>query len=251
VVAVGAVPPTPWEDLKLTIAEGKRVIVGAAAYAGRVAEAVAAGDRAAAVVDRFVMSGAPPQRYIVYLADTAEWNRWFAGGGGQALGYALQFGLTYQVVLNMDALKKQSMPLQTLMQHELGHVATLTGSRRGAPPWLTEGIAEYIAYHGRPLSASSRTSLARQWIRSHGWTSTRSLPDYDRRSADVTRVNVFYGASHVMVRCLVSRYGEAKMLRFFKMVASDDKSEYDASPAVFGADWDRVDRGCASFVRNA
>lgn len=244
----------PWGDMRLTVAEGNRVVAAAAPGATRwLDEAVAAGDRAAVVDDRFVLSGAPPERYIVYLATKAEWTRWFGGDNGQyVLGSAVPLGRQFQVILNMDEYPEGGTPLQVLMQHELGHVATLTGNRSGGGiDWLTEGIAEYIAYQGRPWSANPLAGTVRQWIRGHGWSGTRSLPAYVPETLSLAQINVFYGESHLMVRCLASRYGEEKMLRYFKIVVVDDDGIDEASRAVFGAGWDTVDRGCASFVRNA
>jgi hypothetical protein len=250
--------PTPWEDLSLTVAEGKRVVVAAAPGAAKwLDEAVAAGDQAATVDDRFTLSSAPPERYIVFLATSAEWDRWFGGQKGKyTLGYAQSIGgqySQYEVVLNMDRVTKSRMSLREVMQHEMGHVATLTGNTLDQTllnlDWSVEGIAEYIAYRGQPLSAYPRLATVRKWIRTHGWRGTVSLAIYDEN--DLTKINAHYGESFLVVRCLADRYGEAKLLRFFKIMSADHKTSSDASLAVFGKDWGTVDRGCVSFVRGA
>src|SRR5205809_2406835 len=61
--------PRPWEVTDLRVAVGARVIVAAPGrYAGRLQSALASAEQAAAVTDRYARWGAPPGRYLVFLA---------------------------------------------------------------------------------------------------------------------------------------------------------------------------------------
>jgi hypothetical protein len=242
--------PTPWEGGTLTVAEGERVIVGAAGRASRLREAVAVADRAAAVADRFARWGPPPQRYVVYLATTAEWRTWFGGiDRPRVLGYAQRLGRQYQVVINTDRLTPSQIPFQTILLHELGHVVSLTGANGHSLPWLEEGTAEYIAYKGTPWSANPNARPVRQWISDHGWAGTSSLPHHD--STKPKEVDAFYGAAHLMVRCLVAKYGEAAFLTFFDIARRHGQGLTTAATAAFGKSWTEVDTGCITYVRSA
>ncbi len=246
----------PWLSGDLAVEEGERVIVGAApGVTGRLAETVAAGDRAAAVVDKFAVGRRPPQRYVVYLATEKEWTTWFGGHEGKStLGYAMPLGRTYQAVLHVDRWKASGMPLEELLRHELGHVVTLSDGvygTAGGEQWLHEGIAEYIAHKGTPWSQTGHAPSVRRWIKKHGWNGPMSLPFYDSKKSSQEVTDIVYGGGELMFRCLVSTYGEAKAVKFFDVAERQDEGVRDASSKVFGKDWDAVDRGCAGYVRAA
>ena len=156
--------PTPWETGELVVAEGRRVSVGAPPeLAGRLPEAVRVADLAAAVDDRYAaLIGNPQRRYRVFLASPKTWKTWYAAGVDDwAAGYMQPLnGVAADVVIDMSAIRDRA-GLREVIQHELGHVATVGGVN---PPdhWLVEGIAEYIGMRPRPAAATySRTVLRR------------------------------------------------------------------------------------------
>ncbi|MFE7801827.1 hypothetical protein [Nocardia sp. NPDC057440] len=55
-----------------------------------------------------------------------------------------------RVVFSPDAGRRLSPDgLRTLLRHELTHVATRAQTVDGAPPWMLEGFAEYLAHRGQ------------------------------------------------------------------------------------------------------
>ncbi len=251
--------PTPWEGGTLAVAQGRHVTVAAPpALAGRLGEVVAAADRAAVAVDRFTRYlDIPRRRYLVYLAGDKEWNRWYGGAPGRhSRGYARPVGRAgSEVVLKMSALPGGE--LAKVLRHEFGHVVTLAGTEDGLrviatdfDRWLTEGIAEYIAYAPQPAGASSRMPSVRAFVRSGRMRPTvASVPVPDK--AGLRDVSAFYGLGHLAVSCLVSRYGEARMFRFFQRTVWQGTSYDKASRDVFGRAWKAVDRDCVAYVRRA
>ncbi|WGX94535.1 hypothetical protein [Nocardioides sp. L-11A] len=65
---------------------------------------------------------------------------------------------SYRIFLNPRVLDQQAGVLGRLVRHELTH-ATLGARGRGAPLWLSEGIAEYVSV--RPMSPTRRRLPAR------------------------------------------------------------------------------------------
>lgn len=60
---------------------------------------------------------------------------------------------SYRIFLNTRVLDEPAVVLGRLVRHELTH-ATLGSRGRGAPLWLTEGLAEYVSV--RPMAPSKR-----------------------------------------------------------------------------------------------
>ena len=73
--------PRPWEVADLVVARGERTVVAASTTSGLSPETyLARAEAAAAVADTFARWGPPPSRYIVFLADSAEFDTWFGIG---------------------------------------------------------------------------------------------------------------------------------------------------------------------------
>jgi hypothetical protein len=244
----------PWQG-RLTFAQGKRVTVAAPpSQAGRLAEAVAAADRAAVVADRYArFVGNPQQRYRVYLAGEAEWRTWFGGAPRRnAIGYAIPVGIAAtEVVLRMDELRGAG--LQETARHELGHVVTLSGSDQryaavyDVHEWLVEGVAEYIGHVPEPPTASRRQPLIDGAKRLPASLAMPPLTD----DSPPDEVNRFYGLGHHAVSCLADRFGERAFFGFFTRVLREGASYAEASRAAFRRPWKEVDRACVAAIRRS
>lgn len=244
---------TPWESSKLTFAQGKRVTIAAPpSQVHRLREVVAAADRAAVIADRYAKYVDNPQlRYRIYLAGDAEWKTWFgAAPRRNAAGYAIPIGLVgTEVVLRMSTVKPQEV--FELVRHELGHVATLSGSDQRASAiydiheWLVEGVAEYISF--APKGATSNPS--HNSVRAGGrLPDTLAIEPLSDKAKD-REVSRFYALGHHAVSCLVDRFGEPRFFDFLKRVLRQDASYDEASRAAFDRPWRNVDRDCVSQIR--
>jgi hypothetical protein len=229
----------PWMSEDLTVAKGRRVTVAAGPQNGnRIAEVVAAGDRAAAVVDRVAAAvGTAVPGYRVFLADDGDWSRWYGGDlPAWSAGYATQPGpRVMDVVVHLGP----DLVVEELLRHEFGHVATVSD----APPahdrqWLAEGIAEYIA-RGADRTASLEV-VATLAPKPATIVAQPLAADASQEAADA-----FYAVAHLAVGCLVQREGEANTFRFVRSVLQG--AEYEpAARTAFGTSFDGLDKACTA-----
>ena len=242
--------PRPWEASDLRAAVGTRVIVATTArYAARLPAMLVAAEKAAAVTERFARWGNPPGRYVVYLAGSDEWGKWY---GVQQQPWVAAFAMpltavSTEVVLNVNHV--DSRDVTQVLRHEFTHVVTLAGVDRTYDHswWLVEGIAEYVRVTGaaRPFDGLSDV---RRFVYSGLWSGDVAL-DSPPQNATAADVNGRYGVAYLAVKRLADRFGEAKMLAFFGAVVRDGASLEKASQSVFGAPWAQVSADCAAAVR--
>lgn len=245
--------PRPWETDDLTIATGTRTIVGATkSNAWRLADAVKAADKAAAVADRFARWSDPPSRYVIFLAGPSDWERWYGQEQPDwAAAWAVPVGdLVTEVVVRTEVVP-QSV-LGGLLTHELTHVTTLAGERDGASGrawWLIEGVAEYAQFKDVPVRLYDAFRSTRTFVRSR-WNGEVAVSAPSSRAL-LSEAGGRYGVSYLGVRRIAERYGEAKMLDFWGKVVHDGDSVDEAARSALGEAWDTVEADCARYIRNS
>jgi hypothetical protein len=247
----------PWVDQPLVFRSGARVtVVAPASLQSRLPAAVADADAAAAVADRFAQ-WVWPVRYIVYLAGPDEWKSWIAGypTDTNVVAYAAAASTSSDVVVVNVALQDtDANPLRYVLQHELGHVATLLGVSRNqvtAPQLFIEGIAEYIAEDGRPLREYLALPAARRYIHSGRWDGDLDSVELLFRSGNADDVEAAYGMGMLTMRCIADRYGRDKLLALVGKVLRESARAADAAPSTLGDPWATVRAACATDLRNA
>jgi hypothetical protein len=238
--------PTPWEQGDLVFAQGKRVTVGAPrALQGRLKEITAIADEAATVDDRFAAYADNRQtRYRLFLATDKLWRTWYGGKATDwAVGYMQPLGPAgADVVINPARLKTRGA-LREVIQHELGHVATIGGvDTKHEDMWLVEGVAEYIGM--QPLRA--RNTYSRSALRR---TARMAAPPL-RDGAGEKEVAAFYAEGHFAVDCLVTSFGEARAMEFVRLRLRLGNSLDVSSRSVFGRPFTTVDKGCVKWIGN-
>ena len=141
-----------------------------------------AAERAAKMADKYVL-GSKPDRYVIYLAGPSDWKKWFGGSEDWAIGYAIPVSDERSDIV-LRAAELSGGYAESVMKHEMGHVATLAGrdyrDYNGENWWLTEGIAEYVEWDGRrsaPTTANSRPAVS---------SARRSTPATWRSSSPTT-----------------------------------------------------------------
>jgi hypothetical protein len=244
--AAGA-QPLPWENGDLVFAQGRRVTVGAPrALRGRMAEVVALADQAAAIDDRYAaMVGNRQPRYRLYLAGDRQWRTWYGGPPARwAVGYMRTLGGGGgDVVINPARIHGGRSGLRQVIQHELGHVATIGGiGSRPEDKWLVEGVAEYIGAQPQPATATPSRQVLRPVT-----TMAAAPPADGARDGDVA---AFYAEGHFAVACLVAAYGEPRAMEFVRLRLRKGDSLENAARSVFGRRFATVDRSCARWMRN-
>jgi len=259
ITAVGAAPkpdshqPTPWESGDLTFAQGKRVVVAAGAGEQKYLKTVLpVAEHAATIADHYAaLNGTTQKRYRIFLASEKQWKTWYGGENDKwAIGLAMPLNKRGIDVIIRMADMDDALTLSTTVQHELGHVVTLTGAFQydvGEDTWLSEGIAEYIGW--KPRSAAQ--SLRRYSVR---WQLNRSpmksmVPSEPGSKAPARAGDAFYGLSHLAVDCMAHQYGDVKLLKFVRLVLTDDNELDQAAHDAYGLPFKTVDKTCVGWIK--
>ncbi|WP_406040446.1 hypothetical protein OG799_31470 [Micromonospora sp. NBC_00898] len=240
----------PWEVSDLVVAFGKRAVVATTpALRAKLPGLLAQAEAAAKVADLYAVGAPPPDRYLVFYAGRVEWRRWYGGGRPRwTAGYAVGVGGGHHdVVLNAESVSPTGV--DDLLRHELTHAASLPdrGYSGKSTWWLVEGLAEYAGADGQPVGRYDGLPEVRKLIRG-GWTGRLDgLAPADDAADD--RVGGSYGVGYLAVRHLVDRYGEQRVLDFFRAVVHDQRSVEEASDQVFGEQWSTLHDDCVAYVR--
>ncbi|HVW81053.1 MAG TPA: hypothetical protein VHB69_08965 [Mycobacteriales bacterium] len=107
---------------------------------------------------------------------------------------------------------------QVVLRHELTHVASesVTGSRM--PTWLVEGLAEYVGFKFADVAVPAAASELQRAVR-NGYLPSRLPPDAGfRGSAKQLAVN--YEAAWLACRMIAERFGQTKLVRFYRAVGT-------------------------------
>ena len=243
--------PRPWEVTELRVAVGARTIVAAPPrYAGRVPALLQAAEEAAAVTDRYARWGAPPGRYLVYLAGPDEWGAWYGVKQSEwVAGYAMPI-TDHDTEIVLNAQRVTGTEVVDTLRHEFTHVVTLADAHHdySGQWWLVEGIAEYVRMVGRPLKEYELLNASRRYVRKGSRTDVASLAE-PAAGSSTEDASGRYGVAFLTVRRLAERFGEERMLLFFQKVVREGVPAAEASVSVFGADWDAVTKDCAAYVK--
>jgi hypothetical protein len=246
--------PTPWENGQLVFAQGRRVVLAAdPAQRKDLARVLPVAEAAAAVDDRYAdLINAIKPKYRIYLAGEHQWKTWY-GGDDDAWAIGLALPLNRQGIDVMLRMKYMDDPqvLRVTLQHELGHVITLSGAYRAdaaEDTWLSEGIAEYIGWQPRHAAQSRRLSSVR-WALTGSHPPTSMIPARPGPDASDRAGDAFYGLSHFAADCMAHRYGEKKLFAFVHLVLSEDNSYDQAAHDAYGVGFAAVDAACVRWIR--
>lgn len=248
--------PAPWENTALTVARGKRVIVaGPKSQAANIKRVLPLAEKAATVGDRYAgMLNNPQTTYRIYLADNKSWKTWYDGAGPPwSTAYYLPLNrIGSDIVLKAgQVLDGSNRYVTEVIQHEMGHAATLNGTRNSdgrEDMWLSEGIAEYIGY--QPAKARDTYSAdALRHVRSRrGAVKTIAVSPLSAKSDDLA-VARLYATGHFAAACMAEKYGEKKMLEFVALVLHEGMALDGASQIAFRKPFKTVDKACVSWIK--
>jgi len=259
ITALGKAPtpnglqPTPWENGELFFARGNRVTVAAPGTQRKnLRRVLELAEKAAAVTDRYAALVRNPQsRYRIYLADDQAWTSWYGGKKEKwVVGLAVPLNdAGTDIVLRMSRLGDARM-LGPTIQHEMGHVVTLSGATAREPAedrWLSEGIAEYIGWAPEPASASRRALSVQVAFRGGKRPTTLIGKPPGGKAGDVA-VDAFYGLGHFATDCMARRYGERKLFAFVRLTLRQDMPYDQAARQAFGKPFASVDKACVAWI---
>jgi hypothetical protein len=114
-----------------------------------------------------------------------------------------------------DALTEQGR--EVVLAHELTHVTVRSTATRSMPLWLSEGLAEYVAYRGVDLPELRVVRGALDLVRREGLPA--SWPTAADFEPDNGRLPAAYGLSLLAVRSIADRHGQAALVRLCRAVS--------------------------------
>ncbi|MFC7529407.1 hypothetical protein [Actinoplanes sp. GCM10030250] len=246
----------PWQKQQLAFAQGERVVLATSgSQKKQLKRFLPIAEKAARVVDRYaaMIGNKQGARYRVYLADDKAWKSWYGGNKIKwAIGYAVPLNTVgTDVVLRISKVLEEQ-DVSVIVQHELGHVATLAGiTNRDTDDdqWLVEGLAEYIGAHPKkPQNTYNRYVLA-EAFGERGAPKTIAVPSLTNKSDDLT-VNTLYAMGHYASACMATKFGEPRLMKFADLILRQGKKPDEASRAAYGKPFKTVDKGCLSWIKS-
>jgi hypothetical protein len=124
-----------------------------------------------------------------------------------------------RVVINPNAFTAlQASGRRVVITHELTHVAARSLTTSPVPIWLTEGMADYVGYSGLDLPPERVASQLLTLVRAgRGPTRLPIEVDFDPSRS---KIGPSYAAAWLAVSRLVNLYGQARVVAFYRGVAS-------------------------------
>ncbi|MEZ0111854.1 hypothetical protein ABH920_005872 [Catenulispora sp. EB89] len=152
-----------------------------------------------------------------------------AGEGGQALTAAP----ASRVLVNPDAFNGEAPDAwQFFFDHELTHVATRAWTTPAVPLWISEGAADYTGYLGSSISVDRRFEELASAVSKDGWR-PQELPTTDDFAGSGDSVSRTYQISNLACALIAQKYGQAKLVAFYKAVGTDSSGAADPVDHAF------------------
>lgn len=116
---------------------------------------------------------------------------------------------------------------RVVLTHEVTHVASRDSTGPFAPAWLVEGFADYVGYRGTSLDPKVAARELRADIRENRMP--KALPKEADFNGDNTSLAQAYEGSWLACRMIAERYGEPKLLAFYRRVGASKSASKDAA----------------------
>ncbi|MGW6568344.1 hypothetical protein [Streptomyces sp. NPDC054975] len=136
---------------------------------------------------------------------------------------------------------------QVVLTHETTHVATRTATSASTPVWLSEGLADWVAYRDTGRTAAQAAPELRRAVRAGDLPS--ALPD-DKAfafAADADALARAYEGGWLACALIAERWGEGQLRAFYRAVGAHPQREgavekalaevLGTTPAAFTAAW--------------
>lgn len=233
----------PWDYGPLVVARGaSSLVLGHPQAAAQLPRLAAIVDAAVPVVTGVWGPGWAQQVAVLVPASAAELSALV--GQGSALTDLSAVTVADQpdpvagtrsgqrLVLNPRApVELSPAGLRVVVQHEVTHIASATGTGQASPRWLVEGLAEYVANLGNAQPVSVSASELRKEVA--GGTLPAALPSDADFAPGGPRLPQVYEEAWLACRLIASRAGQAGLVTFYRLVgASPDVSATAVTAAL-------------------
>lgn len=108
---------------------------------------------------------------------------------------------------------------QVVLSHEATHAAT-GATFRDMPLWLVEGFGDYVALAREPVPVDVAAGQALRQVRRSG--PPERLPTDGDFSTSAHGLGASYESAWLACRLMAERYGEDRLLRFYRVVSRDN-----------------------------
>ena len=166
-----------------------------------------------------------------------------AGSYGSIAAVTHRAGMTgdaIRIVVNPKAAELPEIDLQSVLEHEMVHVAT--GSPNSpAPTWAEEGLAEWVSMRVRPDQRSEGTDELLARVRDDG--APRSFPADQRFEVGARNLEQAYAEAWLACRFVADQYSESQLGSFHAELARGStldeasQSTLHLSEAALIAEW--------------
>lgn len=134
-----------------------------------------------------------------------------------------------------------------VLTHELTHVATRADTGSQTPKWLSEGFAEYVGFLGTGVPVSIAAAELATGLRTRQGSVGQLPTNRAFRGSNATLAQA-YESGLLACRYLADRYGQAKLVRFYRVVGTSSygraeavadglRRVFDLTPAQFTLRW--------------
>jgi hypothetical protein len=224
----------PWDLGVVTEAAGRSSLVLSVQPAPVPAAQVAAeGDRAVDAVDGVWGTDWSRQPLLVLAAGPGPLAA-LLGRTVDGVTGLVALATTDRVTVDATALGALTEPAQqALLTHEVTHLATRAAGSTSVPTWLEEGFADYVGLRGSSLPQVQLLAPLVARVRTAGLpTRLPSGADFQPGSATI---GAAYTEAWTAVRLLVQTYGEAAVVRLYRVTAAGTGSADANLAAAFRA----------------
>ncbi|MDQ7992293.1 MAG: hypothetical protein REI45_06375 [Propionicimonas sp.] len=176
-------------------------------------------------------------RLVVELPDTARAYARLAGEGAEAAAAVTRCPADgSRITVNPVVDAAEPAYLASLLLHEAVHVATGSSCSVGAPQWVEEGLAEWVAAEHSGESLAANQAWVEQYLELHGIPEV--LPTDADFSGDPDTVSAAYGLARLAVAAAIDGLGHDAAMEFFG-AAFDGRGDDATTAAVTG--WYRAE----------
>ena len=257
----GTTQPQPWDLSPMTVLSSPTTLVIGSAPRARLQDYLALGDAAHTTIAGVWGSARPG--VIIAPATSKELvtslQRRDASGLDQVA--AITDGpreepgaaTSDRVFINPDTfLRLNAEGRRVVVTHELTHVTVRASTTRPVPLWLSEGFADYVGFSG--LGLDPRTVAADLLTKVRAGTGPTGLPTDRAFDPTLGVIAPVYNAAWLAVSRISQRYGQNRLVAFYRAVALDAPTDLSVSmdpsavawrafPAVLGVSEDDFTAG--------
>ncbi len=141
---------------------------------------------------------------------------------------------------------------QVVLTHETTHVATRADTTPATPLWLSEGFADWLGYRGSGRTAEQAAPELDRALDRSEQPVTLPADDEFAFAGNASRLAQAYEGGWLACKMIAERWGDQKLLAFYKAVGAHERREgavEDALDGVLGTNLDAFTREWRDYVR--